>query len=107
MLLIGIFSKCEKEVDIILPKINILSPLEKKIYSVKIIPVQWEIEEENFKSAWCSVNDKGEFLLPSQIGSINWYFKNGENKLVIGAEDLYSNAAKDSITFYVNYLIKR
>lgn len=92
---------CEKE-DITPPKIKILSPLEGEVYHTgRIVPIKWEIEgQDDFKSALLYVNGGDGFPIP-ESGSLNWFCKMGENKVVVEAKDLNSNYSKDSANFYI------
>jgi hypothetical protein len=83
------------------PKINIISPLEQKVYDSNTVPFQWAIEEANFKSAWYSL-DNGSKVPIAKSGIENKNFENGNHKIVVGANDLYTNASKDSVLFSVN-----
>lgn len=113
------FAGCEKEPpieppkDTTAPKIEILSPKNGATYynyyeyGTMLLPIKWKIKDENgdFKNGWYSVNNGVKVQLPSKSGSIDRYcFKKHNNILVIGAEDIHSNASKDSSEFYVGDL---
>ena len=100
-----IISGCEKIPQDTPPKVKIITPIDGKMYDSNIITIQWEIDEENLKNVWCSVNNDEKFPLYAKSGSLNWYFGNGDNKLVIGAEN-YSHSSKDSVRIYAGNLIK-
>ncbi|MBN1118227.1 MAG: hypothetical protein JXA77_13545 [Bacteroidales bacterium] len=101
MALPAIFGGCEKDEDITPPKIIFVSPTKGITYYSYEIPINWHIADDNFKSAWYSIDNGSRISIPKS-GSKEGYFENGYHKIVIGAEDLYLNSSKDSVIFYVN-----
>jgi len=91
-----------KVADTTPPKIKKISPLEGKVYNSYIIPFQWVIEDENFKSAWYSLDNAQTKLPIEQFGFKNLDLINGTYKLIIFADDRYNHASRDSINFSVN-----
>jgi hypothetical protein len=85
-------------VDITPPKITISSPIKNKVYDVNDISFTWNIDEENFKSAWYST-DNGSKVSITQSGTEIKYFGNGNHKIVVGAGDVAGNSSKDSVLF--------
>jgi len=103
---VSLLPGCKKEYikeDTIPPKINIISPFKGEIfYNTPTILIQWDIQDKiDLKDTWISVNNGEKFHMYSKSGSLNWCIKGGDNKVVIGAEDIYSNASKDSTNSYV------
>ena len=106
-------SGCEKEeiakVDKTPPKIKIISPVWGGFYcKPNLVTIKWDIEDENgdFKDAWISINNGMRVPLYPKSGSMDRHFKQNRNKIVIGAEDIYGNASKDSTDFYVSDIIR-
>jgi hypothetical protein len=98
---------CEKQenppLDKTPPGIKIISPQEQATYiRQETVEVKYEIKDENgdLKDAWISFNDGGRIPLYEKEGSIKRHFKQHKNKIIIGAEDVYGNASKDSTSFY-------
>ena len=84
------------------PKISISSPLEDIVYNTNDITFSWNIEEENFKEANYSVDNGTKINLEGKSGTKTINLVNGNHKIVLGANDMYSNASKDSVSFTVN-----
>jgi len=106
IVLSSIISGCEKTIPPETTSLNahIISPLNNKMYDDNILPIKW-YSEGNIKSVGCSVNDGEIFPLDSKTGSLNWYFGNGNNKLVLIVED-YTHTVKDSVQFCAGKFIK-
>jgi hypothetical protein len=89
--------------DTIPPKITISSPEKGKVYDRNDILFMWDIEEENFKSAWYSLNNETRNPIEKSGITTLYFFENGDNKITIGAEDLSANSSKDSSNFSVQF----
>jgi hypothetical protein len=104
LLIIGSFSckKIEEEViiDDIKPKISIISPVNNSKLISSLVEVEWEIEDENFRSAYYKINS-GEFIDIPQKGKGIHDLLAGDYKLLLIANDIYLNTSKDSLVFTV------
>ena len=101
----GLSHGCQKDIiepinNYPTPKIEIISPLEGKVYYSKHIHFERFAKGENIKDAWYSVdNGKKKPICKSGITILN--FEEGNHKIVFGAENSYSNFSKDSVSFSV------
>ena len=88
--------------DTTAPKINILSPLEQKVYDSNTIPFEWAIEEANFKSAWYSLDNEATKSSIEKSGKKDLSLENGDYKLTTYADDKSNNFSKKDVSFSIN-----
>ncbi len=84
------------------PVINRNSPLENEVYTASEIPFDYNVNDDNFKSAKYSVDNGQTWNSLNQSGTTNLNLANGNHKLLIEAEDYFYNKTKDSVNFSVD-----
>jgi hypothetical protein len=87
--------------DTIPPKVDIISPLEKTVYNTNDVSLSWNVDEENFKNAWYTINNGIKNRI-EKSGTQNINLENGNYKIVVGAEDISNNSSKDSVNFSID-----
>jgi len=83
------------------PEISRSSPLENEVYNENP-KLEYNIYDENFKSAKYSLDNGETWNSLSQSGTKNLDLENDNYKLLIEAEDYLYNKSRDSVNFTVN-----
>lgn len=98
-----IFHVIEKR-DIAPPVLTVTSPVNDSLYTVEKPSLSYTINDDNFKSAWYSLDDGKTKTSLNKDGSIPLDLPNGNYTLMIQTEDHFRLTDAKSISFSVNIL---
>ncbi|NLD64913.1 MAG: T9SS type A sorting domain-containing protein [Bacteroidales bacterium] len=98
-----IFHVIEKR-DIVPPVLTVTSPVNDALYTAEKPTLSYTITDDNFKSAWYSIDDGKTKIALNKDGSLPLDLPNGDYTMMIQTEDHFRLTDTKSISFSVNIL---